>query len=128
MMCAPALSVLSRSSRKYAASVERKWDPSGSMLWTPNLLTTMAPKSFKSMPGLLGFRAHGLVGLSMNSRNGHEATARRARGSVGNCRLGLDGKALRPALAIAPKAAQALEARRKLRRDWIATLLTSSYE
>src|SRR6516164_6789283 len=58
------------------------------MLCSPNLFTTIAPNSVKSIPGFFGFRAHLLVGLSMNSRNGHEATPSRARGSVGNCKLG----------------------------------------
>src|SRR6516165_10161832 len=87
------------------------------MLCSPNLFTTIAPNSVKSIPGFLGFRAHLLVGLSMNSRNGHEATPSRARGSVGNCRLGSDGKNLLPVPRTEQAAAKAEEVFRKLRRD-----------
>src|SRR6516225_9190493 len=126
MMLAPAFSVASRSSRKQAGSVERKWEPKGSMLCSPNLFTTIAPNSVKSIPGFLEFRAHLLVGLSMNSRNGHEATPSRARGSVGNCRLGSDGKNLLPVPRTEQAAAKAEEVFRKLRRDCLNVIKCTS--
>src|SRR6516225_6419370 len=87
------------------------------MLCSPNLFTAIAPNSVKSIPGFLGLRAHLLVGLSMNSRNGHEATASRARGSVGNWKLGSVGKIRRPVPKTEQSAVRVEEVFRNLRRD-----------
>src|SRR5215813_6589884 len=51
----------------------------------------MPGKSLRSMRGVSG-RRYRFVGLSINSRNGQEVTARRARGSVGKVKSGFAGK------------------------------------
>src|SRR6266852_6097179 len=59
----------------YLASVEGKWSPSSSTLWTRNRSTTIDGNCVSGIPGRRGF--------SMSARNGYDATASLSRGSVG---------------------------------------------
>src|SRR5579871_3247000 len=66
----------------------------------------MAGNSSSVMPGLLRSR-YSFVGLSIQKRKGHEATAMRSRGAVGKAMCGARGAARRVVLRIGETAVAA---------------------
>src|SRR5438876_1476559 len=93
----------------------------GSILRRLNLPTTMAGKSFKSMPGCLRSRS-GFAGLSMRARKGHDDTASRSRGWVGNGSLAAEAKMLRVQLKPVRGAEKIAAFFRKNRRESVFIL------